>query len=270
MTSTQRVIKYFGFLLAILLIISIFSGIYYGVSAISSIFTKNNEILTEFKEMKINKETKLLELDVKAATININSGSTLKIETNNDSIKVTEDNYKIIVKDNSKNRFKVNPKTEINITIPTDYIFEGINIETGAGKLFIDSLKTEVLSLDLGAGKVEINNLVVSKKGSIDTGAGEFIIKNGSLNDIEFDLGTGKTDIKSLFTGSSTIDAGIGELNLNLLSDINMYELKIDKGLGSISLNEESIKSGTYGNGINKIDISSGIGSINITTNNNR
>ena len=41
-----------------------------------------------------------------------------------------------------------------------DFIFDGIAIETGAGKVDIETLTTKKLYLDLGAGRVEIDNLV--------------------------------------------------------------------------------------------------------------
>ena len=46
-----------------------------------------------------------------------------------------------------------------------------VEIETGAGKINIQSLNTQGLYLELGAGDVYIENLIVAKEAKIDGGA---------------------------------------------------------------------------------------------------
>ena len=47
----------------------------------------------------------------------------------------------------------------------------------------------------------------------------------------------------------------------------NNINFEIEKGIGSITINNESISNDSYyGNGSNHIEIESGVGSINITT----
>ena len=49
--------------------------------------------------------------------------------------------------------------------------FDEVKIETGAGKINIQSLNTQGLYLELGAGDVYIENLIVAKEAKIDGGA---------------------------------------------------------------------------------------------------
>ena len=71
--------------------------------------------------------------------------------------------------------------------------------------------------------------------------------------------------LTSKIIGDSEIDAGVGELNLNLIGSLNDYKIKLDKGIGSASINSEKMRSETYyGTGSNLIDIDGGVGSINI------
>ena len=52
--------------------------------------------------------------------------------------------------------------------------------------------------------------------------------------------------------------------NINLLDKIENYKIKIEKGLGTVKINNDSVKNGIYGEGTNSIEIDGGVGSINI------
>ena len=144
-------------------------------------------------------------------------------------------------------------------------MFDFVLIENGAGKLDINDLSTNELELDLGAGKVTIDKLTVLKEASIDGGAGEVNISNSSINNLDLDMGIGIVLISSTLTGNSEIDAGIGEVDLNLLDKKDNYKINIDKSIGEIIIDGNKVgEENSYGNGLNTIDISGGIGSINI------
>ena len=138
-------------------------------------------------------------------------------------------------------------------------------IDTGAGKINIENLKAENFSLDIGAGSVQINNLVVTKNCDIDGGAGNIIINNGSIYNLDMDLGVGKTTITSILTGENEIDTGVGKLELNLIGSQNDYTLDISKGIGSISLDGKDLKDEEkVGTGSSLVKIDGGVGSIEI------
>ena len=78
-------------------------------------------------------------------------------------------------------------------------------------------------------------------------------------------MGVGKLTLESSITGHNDIDAGIGELNLNLIGSSSDYKIKVNKGIGTSTLNGETIKNDTYyGEGYNIINIDGGIGTISI------
>ena len=87
------------------------------------------------------------------------------------------------------------------------------------------------------------------------------------FNNLNFDIGVGTTEITTRITGTSEINTGVGKLELNLIGSINDYELTIDKGVGSIKLNNESLKDkSVVGTGNNYLLIEGGIGLTSITT----
>lgn len=263
MTSTTKIIKYFAIALASVLIVSIITG---GVFLINSIFglkTNNDKPVVSYPVDATISE--YIEIDLKATNLIIDACDTFSVETNNDHLKITNREGKLVIEE-EKHNYLNNKIYELKLNLP-DMNFKEIEIDAGAGSIEINNLNTLELSLDLGAGKVTIDNLNVTNEISVDGGAGEIKLNNSNLNNLDLDMGVGKCTINSSLTGNSDIDAGVGELNLNLID--NNYRFKVNKGIGKISLNNQELKNNeSYGSGINNIYIDGGIGNINITTNN--
>lgn len=267
MTQTQKIIKYFAIAFAFALIFGIFSCIMFGLSQISTYFNNNDsDMLEDLEEMNINIDNiSMIDIDIRYANLIIKTGDTLKAETNNKYITIKQENNKLIINEKKHSLFNNNDKSNLIIYVPQDFIFDGVSIEAGAGKIQIDNLNTKILKFDLGAGKTEINNLVVSTSAEIDGGAGEITISNGNIKNLDLDTGVGKCTLTSELIGKNEIDVGVGELDITLLGSKEDYKIIAEKGIGNIKIDSESIKSEqVYGTGINIIDISGGIGSINI------
>ncbi|MBQ9072048.1 MAG: DUF4097 family beta strand repeat protein [Bacilli bacterium] len=266
MTSAQKIIKYFAIAFAFALIFGILSCIMFGLSQISTYFNDNDsDIIDELKEMNIDTDNvSVLDIDIKYANLIIKTGDKLNAETNNKYITTSQKGNKLIISEKKHSWFN-NDKSDLVVYIPEDLIFDGISIEAGAGKIEIDNLSTKILEFDLGAGKTDINNLVVLGSAEIDGGAGEITISDGSINNLDLDTGVGKCTLISELIGKNEIDVGVGELNITLLGNKENYRVSAEKGIGSIKLDNEDIKSSqVYGIGQNSIDISGGVGSINI------
>lgn len=266
MTSAQKIIKYFAIGFAFCIIIGIFSLLMFGLSEVSNYFDNNDtKVMENLKEMNINAEdVSILNIDIKYANLIIKPGDNLKVETNNKYITNKQDENKLIISEKKHNWFN-KEKSDLIIYIPQNIIFDGVSIETGAGIVEIDSLSTKILEFNLGAGKTSINNLIVSGNAEIDGGAGELTILNGNINNLDIDTGVGKCTLRSELIGNNEIDVGVGELNITLLGNKEDYRVIAEKGIGSIKLENENIKSEqAYGVGTNNLNVSGGVGSINI------
>ena len=78
-------------------------------------------------------------------------------------------------------------------------------------------------------------------------------------------MGIGKVEINADIKGNSTISCGIGELILDLLGNKDDYQVIVDKGVGSVKVDGIKKKDDSiYGNGLNKINIDGGIGTIHV------
>ena len=147
MTEAQKVIKYLAIAFAVFLIINIFSAMFYGLNSLSNIFDEDNNITNELKDVDINSSVSILSIDVSSANVTIKPGNILNVETDNDDIKVRQENNKIYIEENI-NWFKFNNNFNIVITVPSSLVFDAVAVDTGAGKLDINNLTTDNLYLD--------------------------------------------------------------------------------------------------------------------------
>lgn len=263
MSKAQKIIKYLAFDFAIFLIFSIISSIIYGLSFVGSMFD-NDKQSDNLKELKINNSALILDIDVSSSNINVKQGNILKVETNNKYIHTNQYKNKLYIKEKKHDLFNKNDN-RLTVYVPKDFIFDLVNIKTGASKLNISTLSTKKLSLSLGAGKVKVSNLNVANSADIECGAGEIVIEDSSITNLDLDMGAGKLLLNSKLTGNNKIDAGVGKMDLLLIGSLNDYNIILDKGIGSATINNSNMENDkTYGIGTNKIDIEGGIGSINI------
>lgn len=237
MNKGQTIIKYAAIAFAVYLICEIFLILANIIGLIGDGFKYKD------KKVEIPQSEAYLVVNLATSSLTIKEGDTFDYIINNKEITAEKDNNKIIIKEKGHFRSK---KSEVIITIPRDMILNDAIIDTGAGKINIENLKAENFSLDIGAGSVQINNLVVTKNCDIDGGAGNIIINNGSIYNLDMDL-------------------GIGKLELNLIGSQNDYTLDISKGIGSISLDGKDLKDEEkVGTGSSLVKIDGGVGSIEI------
>ena len=92
------------------------------------------------------------------------------------------------------------------------------------------------------------------------------------IDEVKMNIGAGtvsieKLNIKADVTGKSKIDTGVGNLDLYLTLSEEDYKIDIDKGIGEIKFNDNTIGDNTsIGGGSNYIKINGGVGDINIST----
>lgn len=275
MTTLQKVIKYLSIIFGIFLIFVIISsilGIGYSVNKIltpdkyndikENINDSNKEEPTKEIEF-IEEEFNNLKIDLTYSNLEIKTKE-FKIETNSDNIVTEIKDKTLIIKEKNNWNIKFKNKQKVILYLPSNIELIDVEINNGQGKLYIESIIANNIDLDLGAGSTNIDNIITNNI-DIDTSAGILNIKNGIINNLDLDLGVGKTTINAKLTGNNKIDIGVGSFYLNVLDNISNYKLKLSKGIGTIKVNDEEINNDTtISNGDNIINISGGVGSINI------
>lgn len=226
----QRVIKVLAMFFALTLSISIITGLVSAAFAILSatglIKEKPGEyVVTSYEDATFSD----LELKIGAAELKVQTGDKFSVSVDKNRMDVTKTNDKLKIEEKSGSWFGwFNNKREVELTIPKNYKFSNVKIETGAGKVSVDGLRADDLKLDLGAGEASLTNL------SVD---------------------------------GADIDCGVGKVTVELTGEESDYTFKLSKGIGSIKFNGESVSNDQdRGNGSKTIKIDGGIGEINVKT----
>ena len=269
MTTAQKIIKYLALAFAAFLVVSIISGILGAIYALSGILGLQKEDKPIKETMNMinfeNSEVATLDIDVAYTNLIIKKGDFLIAETNNKDINCKQNNQNLQIKEKQNSLFSGNDKGDLVVYIPENLEFEKVKINAGAGKIQIENLNTKNLYLELGAGETIIEKLDVTEECKIESGAGKVNILSGTINELNLDMGVGKFEVTAAIIGNSKINAGIGELELNIQDNKENYAIKAEKGIGTIKIDGKEVSDDvTYGNGKNTIKIDGGIGNINV------
>ena len=278
MTTFQKVIKYLAIAFALFLVTSIIYGIVnaiLGIAGMTNIFKserRDNLILENMKTISANEEkVNSIDLEIKTVSMQIIKGNKFEIKTNNSDVKYSFGNGKVTIKEERPDEWFFGNNNEGNLIIympQDDTLLDNVSMNISAGDIQIDYLNAKKLDLNLGVGNLEIDNLYVTKEAKINGGAGNISIKSGVISNLDLNLGMGKTELTAEIDGSNKIDAGVGNLELNLKGDESEYKFDVEKGLGTIRINNNKInEEGIFGKGDIFIRISGGLGNIDIKTN---
>ena len=266
MTSVQKAIKYLAMAFAIFLSVSIIGGIFTALSSVSFIFSKGEkDAVGEMQTYQVNGEISSLDIEINAAKLEIVQGERFSVESNHKYISVSSDSGKLRINETRRIASLSSEAAVIKLTVPSGFVFDEADIETGAGKVTIDSLSADILDITLGAGKATVENLVANSRAEIEGGTGLLTVNGGSLNNLNLEMGVGSLTFKSRIEGNSSLDLGVGEAKLIILGRREDYCIGIDKGLGEARLEGESMRDDSvYGAGSNRLSIDGGVGAVNI------
>jgi len=263
-TSGQKAIKYAAIVFAIFLIVNIGVGIISLIGSGLFIFS-DKESKREVVDYSVTDDIKSLDIDIKAAVVEIQTGEDFSVQSDCEKLSVEEKDGCLIIKEKSKKHIFRKRNDKLILTVPNNYEFDSVYLSAGAGKVDVYELAADTMSLKFGAGEVDIVGLMANSDIRIEGGVGEVSIDRCILNNAKINMGVGEFDIKGKLTGRSEIDYGVGEANLKLEGTRDDYTIKMDKGLGETKIDGDSVKSDTvYGDGENYVEIDGGIGEIEV------
>ncbi|MBR2658987.1 DUF4097 family beta strand repeat protein [Candidatus Saccharibacteria bacterium] len=226
MNSVQKIIKYFAIAFAATLSISIIAGIVFGGLG----------ILTATKLIKDNSSVEIsceesdkacLQISLAASELIIKKGDNLSAESTYDKVEIKQDGDQLVITENGGSIFGNYDRTT-TVYVPENMEFDKVGISGGAGRIYVETLKAKEMEVSLGIGETVFGNLEVDQ---------------------------------------AKISTGIGHVEINLASSDDAYAIKVDRGIGEVKFNGSRISSDTWiGNGDKKIEISGGIGELDIKT----
>lgn len=278
MKSGQRIIKYLAVALAIFIIVSITSAILFSFNIFSDILgltresnPKDKEITTKTESSKMleekfdNTQIASVKIEIAYSNLTIIEGESFAVKTNNNYIESKQSNDKLIIKEKTSGVFRKENPSNVIVTLPKNTVLDTVKIEAGAGEIKAEKIITKNLELEIGAGKVTIQDLQVTHKAKIEGGAGSVNIEAGEISNLDLDMGVGSFKIDTILLGNNKIEAGVGKLEINLVNGLDNYTIRANKGIGSIKIGDKEAKNNVeYGKGETSIRIDGGLGNIEI------
>ena len=184
-----------------------------------------------------------IDLQMKARDIVIKSGDVASISyegiLDTDEIKVDQEKLKI--EDHSKLLKNVNKNGTLEIIIPNHLIHE-IEIENKTGDVTLEGIETNELSLELGVGDVELEEVVIHSGTEIKGGTGNIQVKDSTFYS-KFDIEEGAGDIAFIgeLMGNVKINCGIGDVKLEVDNHRDNYHIVAEGGVNSLKIDGEKM-----------------------------
>lgn len=170
-------------------------------------------------------DVRCLELEAGAAEVKVfqdDSASDICVRTDGD--------YDIFIKNSVlfiKTRNKVKNHTLI-LELPSDMVFDSVDIEAGACTIEIESLETKKLDVELGAGEIIINHASVKECGlSVGMGSAEISL-DGNKEDYNYDIECGAGNVE---IGNESFGGLASEKRINNHADA---VVEIECGMGNV------------------------------------
>ena len=242
----------------VILIVLVCSGIY----VINSY--RDSDIKVGEQENIVVDGERVKELDVDVGAFNFivkKDGDSFSLSKHEYIIYSVEDD-KLVIKEKGRKWFE-RVEGSVLLTIPEDYDFEEIDIESDGGKVELTGLHVKDIDLTLGAGTLILKNLEVTGEADIEGGTGKVEIKKGTYNNIKCKVKVGSLQFFGKITGDSEFETSLGSCDVKLIGDSNIYSIRGLKGLGDFIIGNYVINEDTiFGYGKIKIVVKGGFGGV--------
>lgn len=215
-----------------------------------------------------------IDIDINTLEIKVVEGNDYAIELDYKSPqKVTYEvrgNTLYVEQDDSIKRTNIDG-SEGSVTVYVDEKTDLDNavIFNGLGGAEINDMQIGKLKTSVGMGIVELNNVVVQEL-DIEGGMGDINSSDLVSYETYVSVGMGSVDLEGAFKGDVTIEGGMGSIILTTTEAYEMYNYKLEKGMGIITLNSNDMnvfKDVNEDNGAAyTIDIEGGMGEIAVYT----
>lgn len=160
---------------------------------------------------------------------------------------------------------------EVELYLPKSMEWKEIDIEVNAGEIEAAEigLKTERAELNVDAGTLKLDGLIVTEHLAAEVGAGEVQLSNLDANTLDLECGMGEMNIDGKASGDIVADCGMGELNLTIEDQMESFNYRISCGMGDVKMGNKSYTSFGKKNALdNQADktmkLDCGMGEINI------
>ena len=122
----------------------------------------------------------------------------------------------------SKSTLTTNRKSpKVYLYIPQNLNFFDIQIDVGAGELYIDGVSTATMTAKVGAGKTSMSDMVVS--------------------DADLSVAAGNMDFAGKIRGNAKCVLTAGKMNMQLDGEVTDYNYRVSETAGGVLLDGDSV-----------------------------
>lgn len=157
------------------------------------------------------------------------NGGVLRIDTGNM-------NKRISITDKEKQRLE---KQEVIVTVPCGIKLESLQLCVGVGTAKLQNTSSVYGSakLEIGAGKLDADVLMIENGVELEVGAGKADIRNLNAATAELECGVGRMSVEGAIDGDIHMECGVGSIEMILDATEFDYNYDIDCGIGSVYIN---------------------------------
>ncbi len=228
-------------------------------------------------------EIKNLDIEIKAGSLRlVESGEQqirLVVKHQDGKVKCKVEDETLVIKDESGSDvwFGIDFGSwddygvDVELYVPAGWQCDELDIEVNAGE--IENAGVEICAgeaeLNVDAGTLQMDKLVVSEHLKVEVGAGELQIADVDAAAMELDCGMGEMSITGNISGDVVAKCGMGELNLDIEGDLEAFDYDMKCGLGDIRIGNESYtslgeKKSFENHAEKKMELDCGMGEINV------
>lgn len=123
----------------------------------------------------------------------------------------------------------------ITLFVPTDYAFDEVEVNLGAGYVQLEELYAKKASFEVGAGEIDISYAEMSKM-DISVGAGSVIVADMAVDELDAEIGMGSFQAEGDITRKADIECSMGYVSLYLNGEESDFNYKLDGSMGNIEI----------------------------------
>lgn len=158
---------------------------------------------------------------------------------------------------------------EIILYVPSNYHFENLNLEMGAGLLEANDIITDDIYLEVGAGSIEVDSLQ-AKQCTAEVGMGEIVVDNIQTDDLNVEVGMGSFIMEGTVQGDLTAECSMGAVEMKLIGDEDDFNYDLGASMGAVSIGRDEYsglaQERTIDNGADKtISVDCAMGAVEIS-----
>lgn len=227
---------------------------------------------------------KNISLEIPIGSLTIKQGDNLSLELGNkvaEYIYLEQDNTTLLLKSTvDKNSWRLlqnnlsnDEEFEISLVLPYNNLtLDTFTITMGYGEAVVSSIDCETFAFSIKAGEIKTDSITAQSM-QFSIGAGEFTGNDlFTTENFSLDSGAGSVSLAGDLKGNVSIAGGVGETDITLYSNKNNYNISASTGLGDLKIDDNTVSAigGHYSennNAVNTLNITCGIGEINVDFN---